>query len=113
MLDPQRSLLSLSDMMRKVRSELKNCVQTERLHGALGAVYGRIESLEYAFNLLPAGLASNHFVDHLVAISRQPAAAPKRQPLKRRRPDMFLTPVRRPPRVAGTPLYGTDANLMN
>ena len=58
MLDPQRSLLSLSDMMRKVRSELKNCVQTERLHGALGAVYGRIESLEYAFNLLPAGLAS-------------------------------------------------------
>ena len=25
---------------------------------------------------------------------------------------MFLTPVRRSPRIAGTPLYETDANLM-
>ena len=66
--------------VRKVRRELKNCVRTEGLHayGALGAVhgavYGRPKSLEYASNLLPAGLASNQIVNHVVAISRQPAA---------------------------------------
>ena len=79
---------------------------------ALDAVYGRTKSLEYAFNLLPAGLVSNQFRDHVVDISRQSAASPRRQPLKRRLPNMFLTPVRRSPRIAGTPHYETDANLM-
>ena len=65
----------------KVRRGLENCVQTEGLHGALGAVHGRLKSLECAFNLLPAGLASNQFVNHVVATSRRPAATPKRQPL--------------------------------
>ena len=36
------------------------------------------------FNLLPTGLASDQFVNHVVAISRQPVATPKRQPLKRK-----------------------------
>ena len=70
--------------VRKVCHELKNCVRTETLHGALDAMYGRLKLLEYASNLLPAGLASNQFVNHVVAISRQPAATPKRQPLKRK-----------------------------
>ena len=102
----------VTGMVRKVRHELKNCVRTETLHGALDAMYGRLKLLEYASNLLPAGLASNQFVNHVVAISRQPAATPKRQPLKRKHQNVFLTPVRRPPRIAGTPLYETDANLL-
>ena len=64
------------------------------------------------FNLLPTGLASDQFVNHVVAISRQPAATPKRQPLKRKHRNMCLTPVRRSPRIAGTPLYEMDANLL-
>ena len=63
-------------------------------------------------NLLPAGLASNQFVNHVVATSRQPAATPKRQPLGRKHQDRFLAPVRRPPRIAGPPLYETGANLL-
>ena len=53
--------------VRKVRRELKNCVRTETLHGALDAMYGCLKLLEYASNLLPAGLASNQFVNHVVA----------------------------------------------
>ena len=56
--------------VRKVHRELKNCVRMETLESALDAVYGRLKSLEYAFNLLPAGLASDQFVNHVVAISR-------------------------------------------
>jgi hypothetical protein len=98
--------------VRKVRRELKNCVRMETLESALDAVYGRLKLLEYAFNLLPTGLASDQFVNHVVAISRQPAATPKRQPLKRKHQNMCLTPVRRSPRIAGTPLYEMDANLL-
>ena len=98
--------------VRKVRRELKNCVRMETLESALDAVYGRLKSLEYAFNLLPTGLAFDQFVNHVVAISRQPAATPKRQPLKRKHQNMCLTPVRRSPRIAGTPLYEMDANLL-
>ena len=96
----------------KVRRGLGNCVQTEGLHGALGAVHGRLKSLECAFNLLPAGLASDQFVNHVVAISRQSAATPKRQPLKGKHQNMCLTPVRRSPRIAGAPLYEMDVKLM-
>ena len=102
----------ITGTVRKVRRALKNCVQMETLESALDAVFGRLKSLEYAFNLLPAGLASDQFVNHVVAISRQPAATPKRQPLKRKQQNMFLTPVRRSPRIAGTPLYEADANLL-
>ena len=42
--------------VRKVRRELKNCVRTERLHGALDTVHGPLKSMEYAFNLLRLGL---------------------------------------------------------
>ena len=56
-------IIAVGGTVRKVRRELKNCVRTERLHGVLDTMYGRLKSLEYKFNLLLAQLASNHFDD--------------------------------------------------
>jgi len=91
------------------RSDFCNLLQQigDGIRGQLHAVNVRLQNVEHSFNKLPVGLASEPFIQHVVAVSK---CTPKRGK-KRSSTYTIMTPVRRSPRLASTPLRATETKL--